>query len=268
MTTKTTAFRAALDEVFPGAIEEVSFVKRASFVLKSEGFNSENSIACVAVCRDELCDPFVSAVISSFGPTFGMRGLGGFISCGQTGFGAAHAHSPVVDGRQRFVYFVAPHIGIDDAGAIGKVGRPGISKKSSACGALCAFHAEIESGDVDLKLNMSDVEQCMLKQAMTPKLATGVSAFPCASGFKTTDLAGLTKLAESVIVTEQLQAMISATVNTTDADYAIVAGIQIHGPGGKTYFCQVPEHCVTCVKGSVSPLHIDSYALDDTSPVA
>lgn len=61
---------------------------------------------------------------------------------------------------------------------------------------------------------------------MTPKLATGVSAFPCASGFKTTDLAGLTKLAESVIVTEQLQAMISATVNTTDADYAIVSTVQ------------------------------------------
>lgn len=47
---------------------------------------------------------------------------------------------------------------------IGKTGRPGIKNKSSACGALCAFEAEVESGKVDLKLQMTDVEQCMLKQ--------------------------------------------------------------------------------------------------------
>lgn len=85
---------------------------------QSAGFSGENSIACVGVCRDELCDPFVHEVIARFGPTFGMRGLGGFLSCGNTGFGAAHAHSPVVDGRRRFVYFVAPHIAIDELGGV------------------------------------------------------------------------------------------------------------------------------------------------------
>lgn len=47
---------------------------------------------------------------------------------------------------------------------IGKVSRPGIASKSSACGALCAFQAEVDSGNVDLKLKLDDVEQSMLKQ--------------------------------------------------------------------------------------------------------
>lgn len=50
---------------------------------------------------------------------------------------------------------------------IGFVERAGIPSKSTACGALCAFESEIESGHVDLKLDMMDVEQCMLKQVCT-----------------------------------------------------------------------------------------------------
>lgn len=39
-----------------------------------------------------------------------------------------------------------------------------------------------------------------------------------------------------------------------------VAGIQVHGPEGQTYFYQVAEHCVTCVDGGVAPLVIDTHA--------
>ncbi|CAN0522014.1 unnamed protein product, partial [Laminaria digitata] len=47
---------------------------------------------------------------------------------------------------------------------VGVVSRPGIDSKSSACGALCAFRAEVESGNVDMKLKVEDIEQCLLKQ--------------------------------------------------------------------------------------------------------
>lgn len=90
---------------------------------QAHGFNRDNSIACVAICRDEICDPFELEVIARFGPTFGMRGLGGLISCGNTGFGAAHAHSPVIEGKRRYIYFVAPHIAIDESGNVRLVTR-------------------------------------------------------------------------------------------------------------------------------------------------
>ena len=85
---------------------------------QNAGFNAENSIALVGVCRDEICSPFVQHVVGHFGHTFGIRGLGGFISCGRTGFGAAQAHSPVVGGKRSYVYFVAPHIAIDEHGMV------------------------------------------------------------------------------------------------------------------------------------------------------
>lgn len=76
------------------------------------------------VCRDEMCSPFVKEVTLHFGECFDMRGLGGFITCGNTGFGAAHGHSPIVDDRRRFVYFVAPHIAIDESGSVRTHGGP------------------------------------------------------------------------------------------------------------------------------------------------
>lgn len=266
---KDTVFHAKLDEVFPGSLLEGQFVAKAAGVLKIAGFNAENSIALVGVCRDEICSPFVQHVVGHFGHTFGIRGLGGFISCGRTGFGAAQAHSPVVGGKRSYVYFVAPHIAIDEHGMVGAVSRPGIDSKSSACGALCAFRGEVESGEVDMKLKLEDIEQSLLKQALGPHLKTGnLGNVLCGSSYKVPSLEDLTKLAEKVIVTEQLEDHIRATVDTATANYAIVAGIQIHGPEGKTYFCQVPEHCVTCVDGEVKPMVIDSYALEPTSPLA
>lgn len=47
---------------------------------------------------------------------------------------------------------------------VGSVQRPGISPKSTACGALRAFASEVESGEVDLRLDLADLEQSMLKQ--------------------------------------------------------------------------------------------------------
>eukprot|EP00904_Undaria_pinnatifida_P010298 jgi/Undpi1/6399/HiC_scaffold_20.g08880.m1 len=265
---KDTLFHMKLDQIFPGSILEGQLVSKAAGVLKLAGFNAENSIALVGVCRDEICSPFVQHVVGQFGHTFGIRGLGGFISCGRTGFGAAHAHSPVVNGRRSYVYFVAPHIAIDEQGMVGLVSRPGIEAKSSACGALCAFRAEVESGDVDMKLKTEDIEQCLLKQALGPHLKKGnLGNVLCGSSYSIPSLEDLTKLASKVIVS-QLEDHIKATVDTTIANYAIVAGIQIHGPEGKTYFCQVPEHCSTCVEGEVKPLVIDSYALEPTSPLA
>lgn len=65
------------------------------------------------------------------------------------------------------------------------------------------------------------------EKAMAPKLTTGGEKSggeksPDAPCFKSLGLAGLTKLAEEVIVKDQLEAIIDTTVDKSKADYAIV----------------------------------------------
>lgn len=55
---------------------------------------------------------------------------------GKTGFLAAQHHAPNEEGRERYVYFALPHIGVDAKGEIGRHDRPGRLQPSHACGAL------------------------------------------------------------------------------------------------------------------------------------
>lgn len=64
---------------------------------------------------------------------------------------------------------------------------------------------------------------CFLFQALGPHLKTGnLGNVLCGSSYKVPSLADLTKLAQKVIVTEQLEDHIRATVDTATANYAIV----------------------------------------------
>lgn len=63
-------------------------------------------------------------------------------------------------------------------------------------------------------------------KAMAPHLKMGVRAVVCGPTYKSLPLEELTKLAESVIATEQLQSYIEATVNTSKANYAVVSALQ------------------------------------------
>jgi len=66
---------------------------------------SDNSIALVNTCRDEVCRPLVNLIDREFGLSFNISGLGGLVNCGEIGFKAAMSHSPEfpcdVDGKPR-----------------------------------------------------------------------------------------------------------------------------------------------------------------------
>ena len=51
-------------------------------------------------------------------------------------------------GRERYVFFSFPHIGIDDSGEVGAISRPGRAKVSHACGALLKALAEVKTEGV------------------------------------------------------------------------------------------------------------------------
>lgn len=48
-------------------------------------------------------------------------------------------------GRERYVFFSFPHIGIDEFGEVGAISRPGRAKKSCACGALAKCLNEVKA---------------------------------------------------------------------------------------------------------------------------
>lgn len=216
------SFDSVMSEHFPGAIEQSAFVKRTLELLGPQGFDADNTIACVAVCRDELCTGMKLNVRDVYGEAFNMSSLAGMVFCGKTSFMAAQAHSPIVDGKERYVYFVMTHIAFGTDGQIGLVARDGRDSDSSACGALCALLAELESGKVDFRRDPDDHEYSLLREAILRRLEW--SSKP--------GLIDLTKLAE-IDALESLERMIELT-QTRKADHAIFAGVQIHAPDGKT----------------------------------
>ncbi|CAM9345630.1 unnamed protein product [Chrysoparadoxa australica] len=244
-------FSKALDELYPGALPEGEFAEKLSASLKAKNFHKDNSITCVGACRDEISGSLVEEISKKQGPVFGFRGLAGFMLCGKTGFGAAHAHSPVDrKGKRRYVYVVTTHIGIGKDGQAGVCYRGEKGTSSGACGALCAVQAELKGGHINTELDVDDMEISVIKQLMTPKVAWGDQP----------DLSTLTKLALEVIVQQQLERIIAATVDTKKADYAVIAGIQVHGPEEKgpssNYVWVWPKACYTVVNGRRSTLKL------------
>jgi hypothetical protein len=150
-------FETALVEHFPGSMQELDYVEKLADVAEKFGFRSGTCISCVSLCRDEITAPLRQKLQAKFNQSFTFSSLGGFLTCGKTGFGAAHAHAPIVDGREKYLYVTMPHIALDAFGKVGAVRRPGRAQDSGACGALMAFHSELASGSMNLGEDSDDM---------------------------------------------------------------------------------------------------------------
>jgi len=229
-------FRQTLDVHFLNTISEADFVKTSYDSLSVYGFNGENTIACVGVCRDEITKSLVYEIQKVWGEAFNFSSLGGMLFLGKTGFSAALHHAPLDHGRERYVYFAMSHLAIDEQGEIGVCSRPGRPGPSGACGALIAFRREMLDGNLNLELDLDDIEQSLLKHRLFRKIRYG----------DLPDLVTLTKIAYRVIL-EELEHMVELTVNTSVSDYAVLSGIQIHGPDKEQYIW--PGQMYSVIKG-------------------
>jgi Limiting CO2-inducible proteins B/C beta carbonyic anhydrases len=213
------SFQHSVDSRFPGAIDEGGFVRRTYLALTEHGFTDENAIACVGVCRDELCRSLVWTVRDRWGEAFNFSSLGGMLTLGTAGFRAAHYHAPIVDGRERYVYVVMPHIGVGADGALGTCLRAGRHGSSVACGALTSLLGELNQGALDLDIDPDNIEYSVLKRLVAARIRPGDVA----------DIAELT-ISMSTLIVEELERMIALTVDVAIADYAVLTGVQIHRP--------------------------------------
>ncbi len=208
-------------EYFPDAVPIEDYVKRTHDAVLPYGLASENTLAMVGVCRDELTWALGEPVRAAWGPAFVMGSMAGMLLFGATGLRAAMAHAPGSDGRQRFVVYAMPHVGIDTDGVIGSVNRPGQGRKTPACGALMAFRAEMTSRKVKGDLDPYDLEMSLMRQRLLRAIPYG----------NIPGVVEFTRIAAEVIL-EDLMDTASQMPEWAAADVAVFTGIQIHSPAG------------------------------------
>ncbi|MEZ4376184.1 MAG: hypothetical protein R3B07_35590 [Polyangiaceae bacterium] len=201
--------------------EYVDWLTRA---LSPHGFNPENTIACVAACRDELCSPFINAVADAWGEAFNLSSLAGVPLLGVTGFEAALSHAPRFGGRERFLLMGMTHVGTD-GGDLGMVTRPGQPKATPACGALAKLRSELVAGaekepDFD-DIDPHDVEMSLLRRRFGH----------LGDRDHVPSLAELTQAAAAAI-TDELEYLVERCVRQRPADFCIATGILVHTPQG------------------------------------
>jgi len=215
-------FATTAGAVFPGARPPSEFVRSTTAALAPWGFSPANAVAAVAVCRDEVAQPFTVEVADVWGPPFSLAGLAGLVSAGRTGLSAAAHHSPTADGRRRLVVYALAHVGIGPDGTVGEVRRDGVAGPSAACGSLAAFRAELIDGTATPDFDEQDAEQSLLRRRLLPLVEHGVAP----------PLLDLTRLAIETSEGDLLIALRSlADADPGGLDAALVTGIQIHGPG-------------------------------------
>jgi hypothetical protein len=212
-------FQEQVQAVYPGTLSEADFLTNSCKAMQGLGFESDNTLACVGVCRDEITASLVDGVQALWGEAFQLGGLAGLLYLGRTGFRAALHHSPKLDGKERYVFYAMAHVAIGPGGEIGfceRVNRPG---PSSACGALVAFTKELQTPPVSLELDGHDYEISLLRRRLVPSVPTQPAP----------DLLIVTGQAYTAIL-EDLEDLIANTIDPQKCDYGVFAGIQIHAP--------------------------------------
>ncbi len=216
-------FLNALQKHFPGALPLSAYMGKTAEALAPYGFEDENTMGMVAICRDEITDPLFEAVVKYWGKTFNCCSLGGFILMGKTGLAAAKGHTPLFDDIRRFTFYAMPHIAISRYGEVGVVSREGLTDMSHACGALEAVVAELEAGRIMLEMDMQDIEQTIIRQKILSQLKYGTCP----------DLVGITTLASQIIAADVGHLL--SGLDSSIFHYAVMTGIQIHGPMGSQW---------------------------------
>jgi hypothetical protein len=140
---------------------------------------------------------------------------------------AGLSHSPVENGKERYVFFSFPHIAVDSEGKVGAISRPNRPGASAACGALIKTMLDLKEEGVDANCSTPgshdplEPEFSILKSRIARRIKYEKGEV------KDMSLVDITKVAERVITTD-LEYLISKAVDTKKADYAVVTGVQIH----------------------------------------
>ena len=210
-------YRATLSRDFPGAVTYERYLARVSRAVMPLGFDREHSFAAVSVCRDELAQPLLQAIMRRWDQPFNLGGLGAIPSLGRTGWRAALSHVPD-DTRGHLIVFGLPHIGIDPEGHIGESLRRHQHRVTPTCGAMVALLDSLGRPAEPLPPGLEDHEAERLRTV----IAEHADRLP-------EDLLELTRLAAKAVETE-MWSELNALEAYRHMDIVVMCGIQIHLP--------------------------------------
>jgi hypothetical protein len=234
-------FENILKKYFDRVYTEAAYIDKTYAMLNRAGFNADNTIAAVDVCRDEISQPFMSLIMERWGEAFNLCSLAAMFFAGKTGLKAAMHHSPVVEGKERYVFYALPHIAIGSKGQLGVCKRTGRKEDSNACGALNIFLNELRGGKTNLAMDSEDVELSLIRTRLLGEIPYG----------EVPDLLELTKITLKAI-REDLENALKKTVDMRHSDYALFTGIQIHAPDSNYIW---PANAYLLVKGKRKSIH-------------
>jgi hypothetical protein len=208
-------------DALAGAVALQEYLDRTQAALERHGLGAGRALLCLVTCPDELCDGARQAVRAAWGAVFDGAGLAGVPALGVAGFGAAAGHARLQEGRRRLVCMVLAHVGVGPGGRVGWCRRPGVERPSTACGALAHLASVLQSGRCPRTDDPDDPALGVLHAALRPRLGT---ARP--------DLWTLT-LAALGAGPDLVERQLSLVGPSMALDYAIVAGLHVHGPDGR-----------------------------------
>lgn len=210
---------ATLNRCFPGALPGSILLKTVSAILEAEGLTPENTIYGQSICSDEINNE-AGGTARLFTEHWGVNdehfplgGIGGAPYVGKTGFGAFSGHVP--DGGNVMLLF-GPHIGVSDAGELGKYLRHGQACKSTACGAVVGAYGACKAGK-GRESDASDMQQVWLEKKIGSSLGRiEASAEPMAELMRATY--------------EHIHIEVDTIVHTkfSDGKLVLIGGIQLN----------------------------------------
>lgn len=192
-----------------------SFLETVKEQLTQHGFDADSTIAVIATCRDELCQPLIHQVRKEWGEAFDLNGLAGLPIGGITALTAASHHAPSVGGRRRVLLIGMPHIALGESGAWGDASRQKGVGPSRACGALdrlCGEKEMFTGGEIPESMD-DDVEYGVLRNRMWSSASQSLRETTIQMAIQIRH--DLLKLAEKVLHPEEF-------------DYAVFTGIFTH----------------------------------------
>jgi hypothetical protein len=161
--------KTSLDKHFPGALPGSAVTKKVGSILYDKyGCVAKNTLYGQSICSDEINNEkgdLADLMKEYWGEVFPLGGIGGAPFVGKTGFMAFSHHVPD-DGNVLILF--GPHVGVTEAGEVGKYHRIGQKGNSTSCGAVIAVYQQC-CGTTEMPFDMDDMQQSWLRQYIGPK---------------------------------------------------------------------------------------------------
>lgn len=203
---------------FPGAFTQKEFLACIGELLDERGFKYAKTIVGVSVCMEKPSCFLVKDLQTDWKTVCDCSTLSGMPFVGNTAF--LKMQQLVPDKEEGYFVFLAfPHIRWNPSKPITEAGVERQGPSFSGCLGLVNFQKERDYGSRRKPLDWDNTEQSLIHQSLWRR--QGIDAV--------SDIVCLTQLTYQIIL-DDVERLAVQFLDSRKCHYAIVTGVQIHGP--------------------------------------